>query len=50
MMMWKENLERMGEKRNAANILVDKPKGIRMQSCGWKDNITMDVKINMTGS
>jgi hypothetical protein len=50
MMMWKEYVEQMGEKRNAVKILVGKPKGIRIPICGWKDNITMDVKINKTGS
>jgi hypothetical protein len=41
------HVARMGEERNAYNILVGKPEGKRplgRPRCRWDDNIRMDVK------
>jgi len=44
---WAEHVARMGEMRNAHNILVGKPEGKRplgRPRRRWEDNITMDLR------
>jgi hypothetical protein len=46
-MIWAGHVARMGEVRNAYNILVGKPEGKRplgRPSRRWEDNITMDLR------
>jgi hypothetical protein len=46
-MRWAGNVARMGEVRNAYNILVGRPKGRRplgRPSRRWEDNIKMDLR------
>jgi hypothetical protein len=46
-MRWAENVERMGEKRNAYRISVGKPEGKRplgRPRRRWEDNIKMDLR------
>jgi hypothetical protein len=46
-MRWKENVARMGEKRNACRIFVGKPEGKRPLGRArrrWVNNIKMDLR------
>jgi hypothetical protein len=46
-MRWSGHVTRMGEKRNACRILVEKPEGKRplgRPRHRWVDNIKMDLK------
>jgi hypothetical protein len=46
-MRWAGHVARMGEKRNAYRILVEKPEGRRLLErsiCKWEDNIKMDLR------
>jgi hypothetical protein len=45
-MRWAGHVVRMGEKRNAYRILVEKPEGMRALGrprCQWMDNIRTDL-------
>jgi hypothetical protein len=46
-MRWAGHEARIGEKRNAYNILMGKPEGKRplgRHRCTWEDNIKMDLR------
>jgi hypothetical protein len=46
-MRWTGHIARVGEMRNACNILVGKPEGQRplgRPRCRWEDNIRMDLR------
>jgi hypothetical protein len=51
-MRWTGHVARMGDKRNAYRILVEKPEGKRplgKPRCRWVDNIIMDFREDRMG-